>query len=383
MSFLADKVISEGLTFDDVLLIPSYTEVLPQQIDLRTNFTRNIQLNLPMVTSGMDTVTDTRMAIAIAREGGIGVIHPNMSIDEQAHQVMLVKQATNEASETTEKPLATKDKLGRLRVAASVTIDAQTMNRIEQLVKAQVDAIVLNAIHGHSKIFLEALSQAKSKYPETDFVAGNIATAEAASDLVLAGADAVKVGFGPGSLCTTRLITGAGIPQLSAVYNVFKALRYSDVPIIADGGIRYSGDIAKAIAAGADCIMSGSLFAGVEESPGETIVIQGQKFKSYRSMGSIDAIQDILKKHEVQHLDHKLGQSAQDSIVARVPHQGNLSEVLFQLISGLRVGMSYCGAKDIKTLQHAKFTRITNQGMTESHPHNMEIANDATNYRSK
>lgn len=490
MSFVTDKIVSEGLTFDDVLLIPSYSEVLPRDVDLSSYFTRNIKLNTPVVTAAMDTVTDARMAIAIAREGGIGVIHKNMSIEEQARQVTTVKRAENgmiydpititgdklvkdaqdimrnfkiggipvvdenkrlvgivtnrdlrfetnlnkpisevmtkenlvTTSESTDlekaaeilqiykieklpvldkssrliglvtykditkakdKPRACKDSLGRLRVAAGVGVTHDTMERIDALVKAYVDAIVIDTAHGHSKLVLDMLRRAKAKYPEMDFVAGNIATAEAATDLVLAGADAVKVGIGPGSICTTRIIAGVGFPQLSAVYNVSKAIRDTGVPVIADGGIRYSGDIVKAIAAGANSIMAGSLFAGVEESPGETVIFQGRKFKTYRGMGSVEAMNDGSKDRYFQDVEDDIKKLVPEGILARVPYKGTLEEVLYQLIGGLRAGMGYCGAIDIKALQHAKFTKVTNSGIAESHPHDVIVTSEAPNYSSK
>jgi len=490
MSFLSEKVISEGLTFDDVLLIPSYSEVLPREVDLRSQFTRSIDLNTPVVSAAMDTVTEYKMAIAIAREGGIGVIHKNMGIDEQAKQITSVKRAENgmiydpitisrgkkvadalelmstfkiggipvidsngllvgivtnrdlrfekrmdrpieevmtsknlvtttestdleKASEilqnhkieklpvvdkngkliglvtykditkAKDKPLACKDSKGRLRVAAAVGIAGDTMERIDELVKAQVDAIIIDTAHGHSKGVLDMLRRAKAKYPEKDFVVGNIGTAEAATDLVLAGADAVKVGIGPGSICTTRVIAGVGIPQLSAIYNVSKAIRDSGVPIIADGGIRYSGDIVKALAAGANSIMAGGLFAGVEESPGETILYQGRKFKSYRGMGSIEAMQKGSKDRYFQDMEEDIKKLVPEGIAARVPFKGSLYEVLYQLIGGLRAGMGYCGAKNIEALQQAKFTRITPAGVQESHPHDVAITREAPNYSSR
>ena len=490
MSFFADKVVSEGLTFDDVLLIPSYSEVLPREVDLSSWFTRNIRLNTPVVTAAMDTVTESLMAIAIAREGGIGVIHKNMSIAEQARQVAAVKRAENgmifdpvtiskektvreaiglmktykiggipvvdneghlvgivtnrdlrfendmnklvsqvmtkenlvttnistslelaseilqkhkieklpvidannklialitykDITKAKDKPLASKDSKGRLRVAAAVGIARDTIDRVDELVAAQVDAIVIDTAHGHSMYVLDMLRQAKNKYPEIDFVAGNIATAEAASDLVLAGADAVKVGIGPGSICTTRIIAGVGVPQLSAIYNVSKALRKSDVPVIADGGIRYSGDIIKALAAGANSIMAGSLFAGVDESPGDTILFQGRKFKTYRGMGSVEAMQTGSKDRYFQDMEDDVKKLVPEGIVGRVPYKGSLSEVLLQLTGGVRAGMGYCGAKNIETLQHAKFMRITNSGIQESHPHDVSITSESPNYSSR
>lgn len=490
MPFYSDKVISEGLTFDDVLLVPAYSEVLPRDVILTSWFSRSIKLNTPVVTAAMDTVTEAPMAIAIAREGGIGVIHKNMTIEEQARQVISVKRAENgmifdpitiekdkkvidamelmrnyriggipvvEAdgslvgivtnrdlrfendlskpisevmtsenliytSESTDlmraseilqkhkieklpvvdknnkliglvtykditkakdKPLACKDEKGRLRVAAAVGPGSNTMDRIDELVKAQVDAIVIDTAHGHSKGVLELLRKAKNKYPEKDFVAGNIATAEAATDLVLAGADAVKVGIGPGSICTTRVISGVGIPQLSAIYSVAKALKSSKIPIIADGGLRYSGDIVKALAAGASSVMAGSLFAGVDESPGETIIFQGRKFKTYRGMGSVEAMQAGSKDRYFQDGEDDVKKLVPEGITARVPYKGSLYEVLYQLIGGLRSGMGYCGAKNLEALKNAKFTRITNNGVQESHPHDVAITRESPNYSSR
>lgn len=490
MSFHTDKIVSEGLTFDDVLLIPSYSEVLPRDVDLSSHFTRSIKINTPIVTAAMDTVTDSTMAIAIAREGGIGVVHKNMSIEEQAKQVLTVKRAENgmiydpitivrsktvgdalsimqsykiggipvvdasgilvgivtnrdlrfetkmnrpieevmtsdnlvytaestdlekaaeilqkykieklpvvnkdkkliglvtykDITKAKDKPLACKDEKGRLRVAAGVGVSADTMDRIDELVKAQVDAIVIDTAHGHSKSVLDMLRKAKAKYPEVEFVGGNIATAEAATDLVMAGADAVKVGIGPGSICTTRVVAGVGIPQLSAIYDVAKSLRDSDVPVIADGGIRYSGDIVKAIAAGANAIMAGSLFAGVEESPGETIIFQGRKFKAYRGMGSVEAMQVGSKDRYFQDEEDDIKKLVPEGIAARVPYKGTLYEVLYQLIGGLRAGMGYCGARNIHELMHAKFTKITASGVQESHPHDVSITREAPNYSTR
>lgn len=490
MSFLKDKVEFEGLTFDDVLLIPSYSEVLPREVDLTSHFTRNIVINTPVVTAAMDTVTEFKMAIAIAREGGIGVIHKNMGIEEQAHQVTTVKRAENgmiydpititpdekvqdalnlmanfkiggipvvdgngilvgivtnrdlrfernmkrpirevmtkdnlitttestnlekaadilqnykieklpvvdknnkliglvtykDITKAKDKPLACKDDKGRLRVAAGIGIAPDTIDRVDELVKAQVDALVIDTAHAHSKGVIEMLKLIKQKYPEKDIVAGNIGTAEAALELVKAGADAVKVGIGPGSICTTRVIAGVGIPQLSAVYSVAKAIKGSGIPVIADGGIRYSGDIVKAIAAGAHAIMAGGLFAGVEESPGETILYQGRKFKSYRGMGSIEAMQKGSKDRYFQDMEDDIKKLVPEGIAARVPYKGTLYEVLYQLIGGLRAGMGYCGARNIEMLQQAKFTRISNAGVLESHPHDVTITREAPNYSSR
>jgi IMP dehydrogenase len=490
MSFLIDKVEFEGLTYDDVLLIPSYSEVLPREVDLSSKFTRSIIINTPIVSAAMDTVTEYKMAIAIAREGGIGVIHKNMGIEAQAHQVTTVKRAENgmiydpititrekkvidalnlmaqfkiggipvvdnegylvgivtnrdlrfekdmtrpivdvmtkdnlisttestdlekaadilqqykieklpvvdknnkliglvtykDITKAKDKPLACKDEKGRLRVAAGIGIAGDTMDRVDALVKAQVDALVIDTAHAHSLGVIEMLKKIKAKYPEKDIVAGNIGTAEAAIALVKAGADAVKVGIGPGSICTTRVIAGVGIPQLSAVYSVAKAIKGSGIPVIADGGIRYSGDIVKGLAAGASSIMAGGMFAGVEESPGETILFQGRKFKSYRGMGSIEAMQQGSKDRYFQDMEEDIKKLVPEGIAARVPYKGNLDEVLFQLTGGLRAGMGYCGAKNIETLQQAKFTRISNAGVQESHPHDVTITREAPNYSSR
>ncbi|WP_340113120.1 IMP dehydrogenase [Maribellus mangrovi] len=490
MSFLEDKIEFEGLTFDDVLLLPSYSELLPREVDLTSKFTRNITINTPILTAAMDTVTEYNMAIAIAREGGIGVIHKNMSIEAQAHQVTTVKRAENgmiydpititaekkvkdalelmanfkiggipvveengslvgivtnrdlrfernmnrpisevmtsenlvyttestdlekaadilqkfkieklpvvnkdnkliglvtykDITKAKDKPLACKDEKGRLRVAAGVGIAGDTIDRVDELIKAQVDALVIDTAHGHTKGVIEVLKKIKAKYPEKDVVAGNIGTAEAALALAKAGADAVKVGIGPGSICTTRIIAGVGIPQLSAIYNVSKAIKDYGIPVIGDGGIRYSGDIVKGLAAGADSIMAGGLFAGVEESPGETILYQGRKFKSYRGMGSVEAMQQGSKDRYFQDMEEDIKKLVPEGIAARVPYKGSLYEVLYQLIGGLRAGMGYCGAQNIKKLQTAKFTRISNAGVQESHPHDVSITREAPNYSSR
>ncbi len=490
MSFLTDKVITEGLTFDDVLLLPAYSEVLPREVDLTSRFSRSIVLNTPIVTAAMDTVTEYKMAIAIAREGGIGVIHKNMSIEEQAHQVVIVKRAENgmiydpitisatkkvadalglmsefkiggipvvdnqghlvgivtnrdlrferamdrpiaevmtkenlvtttestdlekaaeilqqykieklpvvdknnkliglvtykDITKAKDKPFACKDEKGRLRVAAAVGIAGDTIERIDELVKAQADAIVIDTAHGHSVGVIEMLKRAKARYPEKDIVAGNIGTSDAALALVKAGADAVKVGIGPGSICTTRVIAGVGIPQLSAIYDVARAIKGSGVPVIADGGIRYSGDLVKAFAAGAHSVMAGGLFAGVEESPGETILFQGRKFKSYRGMGSIEAMQKGSKDRYFQDMEEDIKKLVPEGIAARVPFKGSLYEVLYQLIGGLRAGMGYCGSKNIELLQQAKFVRISAAGIQESHPHDVTITQESPNYSSR
>jgi len=489
MSFLTDKVVLDGLTFDDVLLVPQYSEVLPYQVDLSTQFSRNIRLNVPIVSAAMDTVTEATMAIAMAREGGIGVIHKNMSIEAQAHQVSQVKRAENgmiyapvcttpnatvrdvlsqmaeyhiggvpvvvgadrklcgivtnrdlrfqkdlnrqisevmtsenlvtttvgttlaqaedilqehkieklpvvdvegrlvglitykDITKAKDKPLACKDEKGRLRVAAGVGVTGDVMDRVAGLVEAGVDAVVVDTAHGHTKGVVGVLEKIKATYDCIDVVVGNIATGEAAKYLADAGADAVKVGIGPGSICTTRIVAGIGVPQLSAVYDVAKALRGSGVPLIADGGIRYSGDIVKALAAGGYCVMLGGLLAGVEESPGETILFNGRKFKGYRGMGSLDAMAAGSKDRYFQAGEADVKKLVPEGIVSRVPYKGNLYEVIYQMVGGLRSGMGYCGAKDIETLHKtSKFTRITNAGILESHPHDVTITKEAPNY---
>ena len=452
-SFIAEKVVMEGLTFDDVLLVPAYSEVLPREVSLSTKFSRNIDLRIPFVTAAMDTVTEAAMAIAIAREGGIGVIHKNMSIEEQARQVAIVKRAENgmiyapvtirrgstvgdalgmmaeyhiggipvvddenrlvgivtnrdlrfqtkmsrkidevmtseniglitykDITKAKDKPMACKDDKGRLRVAAGVGVTADTFERMTALVNAGVDAIVIDTAHGHSKGVIEKVREAKAAFPNVDIVVGNIATGEAARMLVEAGADAVKVGIGPGSICTTRVVAGVGVPQLSAVYDVAKALEGTGVPLIADGGLRYSGDIVKAIAAGGTCVMIGSLVAGTEEAPGETILFNGRKFKSYRGMGSLEAMENGSKDRYFQSGVSEVKKLVPEGIAGRVPYKGTVQEVIYQLVGGLRSGMGYCGAKDIAALHNAKFTRITNAGVQESHPHEVIITSEAPNY---
>lgn len=487
MSFIADRVKMEGLTFDDVLLIPAYSEVLPNSVDLKTKFSRNITLNVPLVSAAMDTVTESQLAIAIAREGGIGVIHKNMSIEEQARQVHAVKRAENgmiydpvtikkgsrvidalnmmkeykiggipvvdenmmlvgivtnrdlrfernperlidevmtsqniittsqstnleeaadilqrhkieklpvvdkagklvglvtykDITKAKDKPNACKDSLGRLRVAAGIGVTKDSLQRAEALVKAGVDAIVIDTAHGHSKGVVGVLKDVKAAFPDIDVVVGNIATGEAAKYLVENGADGVKVGIGPGSICTTRIIAGIGVPQLSAVYDVAKALEGTGVPLIADGGIRYSGDIVKALAAGAYSVMLGGMFAGVEESPGETIIFNGRKYKSYRGMGSLEAMEKGSKDRYFQSNVTDNKKLVPEGIAARVPYKGTLYEVAYQMLGGLRAGMGYCGAENIEKLHAAKFTRITNAGVAESHPHDVSITSEAPNY---
>lgn len=486
MAFIDEKIATEGLTFDDVLLIPAFSEVLPRQVSLKTHFSRNIALNTPVVSAAMDTVTEADLAIAIARQGGIGVIHKNMTIAEQAAQVRKVKRAENgmiydpltikpdqtigeamsimrenriggipvvdgdnkligivtnrdlrfqtefdkpisdvmtsknlvttrnpdlnmaaellltnkieklpvvdesgrlvglltykDITKVKDNPNAAKDSKGRLRVAAGVGVTPDTMDRVHALVDAGVDAIVIDTAHGHTLGVVGKLKEVKATYPALDVVVGNIATAEAAIMLREAGADGVKVGIGPGSICTTRIIAGVGVPQLTAIYEVSKALRGTGVPVIADGGIRYSGDIVKALAAGADTIMAGGLFAGVEESPGETIIYNGRKFKSYRGMGSLEAMQKGSKDRYFQDVEDDIKKLVPEGIAARVPFKGSLSEVVYQLIGGLRAGMGYCGAASIEALKSARFIRITASGVMESHPHDVTITREAPNY---
>lgn len=482
------KIIGEGLTYDDVLLIPAYSEILPREVSTLTKFSKNITLNVPIVSAAMDTVTESAMAIAIAREGGIGVIHKNMTIEEQAAEVRKVKRAesgmiidpvtlqkhntvrdaqntmrefsiggipivddkgiligivtnrdlrfekdldrkleeimTNENLVTvipgtslqdaeiilqehkieklpvvdqegrlqglitfrditkfTQKPMANKDRFGRLRVAAALGVTPDVMERTAALVNAQVDAVIVDTAHGHTKGVVTVLKEIKSKYPDLDVVVGNIATPEAAKFLVEAGADAVKVGIGPGSICTTRVVAGVGFPQFSAVLEVAAAIKNSGVPVIADGGVRYTGDIPKAIAAGADCVMLGSLLAGTKESPGETIIYEGRKYKSYRGMGSVEAMKQGSKDRYFQDVEDDVKKLVPEGIVGRVPYKGELYESMTQFIGGLKAGMGYCGAKDIETLKRTgRFVKITNSGIAEGHPHDVTITKEAPNY---
>lgn len=486
-SFIEDRVVMDGLTYDDVLLVPAYSEVLPRTVDLTTKFSRNIELKIPFISAAMDTVTEATMAIAIAREGGIGVIHKNMSIEEQARQVAIVKRAENgmiydpvtirrdktvadalnlmmeyhiggipvvgsdrklvgivtnrdlrfeqnlsrpiaevmtsenlvtthqktdlaaaaqilqrnkieklpvvddqnrlvglitykDITKAKDKPMACKDDKGRLRVAAGVGVTNDTMDRIAALVEAGADAIVIDTAHGHSKFVIEKLREAKARFKDVDIVVGNVATGEAARMLVEAGADGVKVGIGPGSICTTRVVAGVGVPQLSAVYDVAKALEGTGVPLIADGGLRYSGDVVKALAAGGYSVMIGSLIAGTEESPGDTIIYNGRKFKSYRGMGSLEAMECGSKDRYFQGNVKDAKKLVPEGIAGRVPYKGTVQEVIYQLMGGLRSGMGYCGAASINDLHHARFVRITNAGVLESHPHDVTITSEAPNY---
>lgn len=482
------KILGEGLTYDDVLLVPAFSEVLPREVNIQSKFSRNITLNVPVVSAAMDTVTESRMAIAIAQEGGIGVLHKNMTIEAQALKVRRVKRAesgmildpvtlpltaqvkdakrsmaehsiggipiiddngklkgivTNrdlrfeknnerpivevmtsenlvttsegtslgdaeeilqeskieklpvvtedntliglitfrDITKLTQKPIANKDQYGRLRVAAAVGVTGDAVERVEALVNAGVDAVVIDTAHGHTKGVVRVLKEVKNKFTDLDVVVGNIATAEAAKYLVDAGADAVKVGIGPGSICTTRVVAGVGFPQFSAVLEVAAAIKGSGVPVIADGGIRYTGDIPKAIAAGADCVMLGSLLAGTKESPGETIIYEGRKFKTYRGMGSVEAMKKGSKDRYFQDVEDDIKKLVPEGIVGRVPYKGELYESIHQFIGGLRAGMGYCGAKDIHALkENGKFVKITSSGIHESHPHDVTITKEAPNY---
>ena len=483
-----NKILGEGLTYDDVLLIPAFSEILPREVNIQTKFTKNITINIPIVSAAMDTVTESALAIAMAREGGIGVLHKNMTIAQQAQEVRKVKRAesgmildpvtlsldatvydaklymkehsiggipivdengvlkgivTNrdlrfehnnqrpivevmtsenlvtasegtslkdaekilqnykiekllivdknyklkglitfrDITKVTQKPIANKDSYGRLCVAAALGVTKNIVDRAEALVNAGIDAVIIDTAHGHTKSVVEALKSVKTQFPNLEVIVGNIATAEAAKFLVDAGADAVKVGIGPGSICTTRIVAGVGFPQFSAVLEVAAAIKGSEVPIIADGGIRYTGDIPKAIAAGADCVMLGSLLAGTKESPGETIIYEGRKFKSYRGMGSVEAMKQGSKDRYFQDVEEDIKKLVPEGIVGRVPYKGDLYESIHQFIGGLRAGMGYCGSKDINTLKETgQFVRITASGINESHPHDVAITKEAPNY---
>jgi len=483
-----NKIVGEGLTYDDVLLVPAYSEILPREVNIQTKFSRNITINIPIVSAAMDTVTESAMAIAIAREGGIGVLHKNMSIAQQANEVRKVKRAesgmitdpvtltleakvldakqsmaehsiggipivdengtlkgivTNrdlrfekdntrpivevmtsenlvtasvgtslqdaegilnkhkiekllivdenyklaglitfrDITKVTQKPIANKDSFGRLRVAAALGVTADAVERTEALVKCGVDAVIIDTAHGHTKGVVTVLKEVKKKFPNLDVIVGNIATGAAAKYLVEAGADAVKVGIGPGSICTTRVVAGVGFPQFSAVLEVAAAIKGSGVPVIADGGIRYTGDIPKAIAAGADTVMLGSLLAGTKESPGETIIYEGRKFKSYRGMGSVEAMKQGSKDRYFQDVEDDIKKLVPEGIVGRVPYKGELYESIHQFVGGLRAGMGYCGSKDIETLKETgQFVKITASGINESHPHDVTITKESPNY---
>lgn len=369
----------EALTYNDVLLVPQYSEVLPRDVDITSCLTKKIKLNVPIISAAMDTVTESSLAIAIAKEGGIGIIHKNMTAQDQAMHVRKVKNL--ELGASAHKAIATLDSLGRLRVGAAVGVGPDAISRVKALVQARVDVVVIDTAHGHSWGVIDTLKKIKKEFPKLEVIVGNIATGEAAKALVKAGADAVKVGIGPGSICTTRIIAGVGYPQFSAVLEVAKALRGSGIPTIADGGIRYTGDISKAIAAGASTVMIGSRFAGVEESPGETIMLDGRKYKTYRGMGSIDAMKQGSKDRYFQETENDTKKLVPEGIVGKVAFKGSLGEVMYQLVGGLRAGMGYCGSPDIKTFQKkARFIRITNSGISESHPHDVIITKEAPNY---
>lgn len=360
MSFIQERIVQEGLTFDDVLLVPAWSEVLPREVSLKSKFTRNISVELPIVSAAMDTVTEAPMATALAKEGGIGVIHKNMSIEDQAAQVAQVR-------------------VQGLMVAAALGITGDVLDRAAALKEAGVDAVVLDSAHGHSRGVVKALRKVKAAFPDLDVVVGNVATAQATKCLIENGADAVKVGIGPGSICTTRVVAGVGVPQLTAIFDCAKAAEGSGVPIIADGGLRYSGDLVKAFAAGADCVMCGSMFAGTAEAPGEIFedFKNGKKFKIYRGMGSIDAMEAGSKDRYFQTGAMKL---VPEGIVGRVPFKGPVGDVIYQLTGGLRSGMGYCGARDLEELKKASFVRITSNGVVENHPHDLTIAKPAPNY---
>lgn len=375
MSFAEERINSTALTFDDVLLVPAYSEVLPREVSTKARFTRNISLNIPIVSAAMDTVSEKVMAIMLARKGGISVVHKNMGIEAQARQIREVKEYPAEGDK-----IPCLDAEGRLRVAAGVGITADVLDRVTALVEAGVDAIVLDSAHGDSHGVVEALRKIKAVYPELDTVVGNIATAEAAVRLIEAGADSLKVGIGPGSICTTRIIAGVGVPQISAIYDVAKAAEGSGVPVIADGGLRYSGDIVKALAAGGDSVMIGSMFAGTDEAPGEIFEENGRKFKSYRGMGSVDAMKAGSRDRYFQDGEDSTKKLVPEGVVARVPYKGSVGDIIYQLVGGIRSGMGYCGAADIDALHTARFVRITANGLVENHPHDITITGNTPNY---
>lgn len=375
MSFAEERINSTALTFDDVLLVPAYSEVLPREVSTKARFTRNISLNIPIVSAAMDTVSEKAMAIMLARKGGISVVHKNMGIEAQARQIREVKEYPAEGDK-----IPCLDAEGRLRVAAGVGITADVLDRVTALVEAGVDAIVLDSAHGDSHGVVEALRKIKAVYPELDTVVGNIATAEAAVRLIEAGADSLKVGIGPGSICTTRIIAGVGVPQISAIYDVAKAAEGSGVPVIADGGLRYSGDIVKALAAGGDSVMIGSMFAGTDEAPGEIFEENGRKFKSYRGMGSVDAMKAGSRDRYFQDGEDSTKKLVPEGVVARVPYKGSVGDIIYQLVGGIRSGMGYCGAVDIDALHTARFVRITANGLVENHPHDITITGNTPNY---
>lgn len=364
-----------ALTFDDVLLVPSFSDVLPREVNLQSRFSRNITLGIPLVSAAMDTVSEAPMAIALARNGGISVIHKNMSVASQAEQVRLVKTAG-----TGDAPNACVDACGRLRVAAGLGITEDVCERARALVEEGVDAVVLDSAHGDSQGVIATLEKIKKEFPALEVVVGNIATGGAARRLIYAGADALKVGIGPGSICTTRVVAGVGVPQVSAIFEVAKAAEGSGVPVIADGGVRYSGDLVKALAAGGDTVMLGSLFAGTDEAPGEVLEDGGQKFKAYRGMGSIDAMKAGSSDRYFQGGKKAPKKLVPEGVVARVEYKGSVNDIIYQLLGGLRSGMGYCGARDICALHSARFVQITSGGLAENHPHDVTITAKAPNY---
>ena len=378
MSFEKERIDYLALTFDDVLLVPSYSEVLPREVNTRARFSRNILLNIPVVSAAMDTVTEASMAIALARKGGIGVIHKNMGIEEQASMVRQVKEAGYEGEK-----IPCTDSLGRLRVAAGIGITADALARTKAVVDAGADAVVLDSAHGDSQGVISALKTIKAAFPDLDVVVGNIATEDAARRLIEAGADSLKVGIGPGSICTTRIIAGVGVPQISAIYEIYRAAAGSSVPVIGDGGLRYSGDIVKALAAGADCVMIGSMFAGTDEAPGSIIEDNGKKYKAYRGMGSVDAMKAGSRDRYFQDGEDSTKKLVPEGVVARVAYKGSVRDIIYQLVGGIRSGMGYCGAADIDALHRARFVRITANGLVENHPHDITIAADSPNYHRK
>ena len=374
MSFLEDRIVMEGLTFDDVLLVPAYSEVLPREVHLEGRFSRHISLRIPVVSAAMDTVTEAPMAIALSRAGGIGVLHKNMSPAAQAAEVRRVKEAPVTDGSCV-------DGSGRLCVAAGVGITPDALARVQALVEAGVDAVVLDSAHGHSKGVIDKLREIKVAFPQLDVVVGNIATSEAAIALAEAGADAIKVGIGPGSICTTRIVAGVGVPQLTAIYECAKAVKPYGIPVIADGGLRYSGDVVKALAAGGDCVMCGSMLSGTDEAPGEILEAEGRKFKTYRGMGSIEAMKAGSKDRYFQGGETETKKLVPEGVVGRTPYKGPVADVLYQIIGGLRSGMGYCGARTLEDLHKARFIRISPSGMAESHPHDITITETSPNYQ--
>ncbi len=372
---LKEKITAEGYTFDDLLLVPSYSEVVPIQVKLDTKLTKKISLAIPVLSAAMDTVTESTMAIALAKLGGLGIIHKNMSIEDQVKEIQLVKSATFNETD------ATKDELGRLRVGAAVGVSKNTLERIDALVSAGVDIIAVDSAHGHSKGVIETIKSIRHKYPDLDIIGGNIVTAQAAIDLIYAGATCLKVGVGPGSICTTRVVAGVGVPQLSAINDVYSVAKQYKVGIIADGGIKLSGDIPKALAAGADCVMMGSLLAGCSESPGEVFEKDGLKYKTYIGMGSLTAMQRGSSDRYFQGGVKELNKLVPEGIEACVPYKGPIHDVIYQMMGGLRSGMGYCGCKTIEDMKlYARFMKITHAGLKESHPHDVKHMKASPNY---